>query len=112
MAAVAVQDELDVGVAREWKPSAADSREAIRVAIMRAASDERGLVHAATVRKHLPAWVQPQLVGAVTSELIRTGYLRPTGRLRRSEQNGPSGNRGKRLEVRRLIKPIPPAAVQ
>lgn len=109
----AVQDALDIPVdapAEETGPTQAASREAIRVAIMRAASEHGGLVHASGVRQHLPEWVHPQLVGAVTSELIRAGYLAPQGTFRRSEQSA-SGNRAKRLEVRRLTKPIPRAAV-
>lgn len=107
---VAVQDELDV-VASDWRPSRVDSREAVRAAIMRAASDERGLVHIATVRRHLPAWVNPSQIGATICVLVRRGYLKPTHRYRDNGQTK-SRNRTKRAEVRRLVRPIPPEAVK
>lgn len=109
MTAVAVQDELDV-VAADWRPSRVESREAVRAAIMRAASDERGLVHIARVRQYLPPWVASEQIGAVMCSLVRQGFLRPTGRYRENGQTK-SRNRTKRAEVRRLVRPIPPSAV-
>lgn len=105
----AVQDELDI-VAADWRPSRVESREAIRKAVMRAAAEHRGLVHAATVREHLPAWVNPQQIGAVMCAWVRQGYLRPTGRYRANGQTA-SRNRTKASEVRRLVKPIPPESL-
>lgn len=104
------QDELDV-VAIDWRPSRVESREAIRLAIMRAASEHRQLVHAGTIREHLPSWVNPQQIGATVCALVRTGYLVPTGRLTRSG-TPTSRNRAKASEIRRLVKAIPPEAVR
>jgi len=103
-------DEIDA-VAHDWRPSRVESREAIRLAILRAAGDEGGLVHAATVRKHLPAWVNPQQVGATVCALVRAGYLIPTGHYRPNGQEQ-SRNRTKASPVRRLVRFIPPEAVR
>ncbi len=105
-----VQDELDV-VATDWRPSRVMSREAIRIAIMRAAGQHDGLVHAASIREYLPTWCNPQQIGAVVCALVRMGYLTPTGTFR---PNGGehSRNRTKRSEVRRLTRPIPPEALR
>lgn len=48
MSAAALFDEIDA-VATDWRPSRVESREAVRVAIMRAANEHGGLVHAADV---------------------------------------------------------------
>ncbi len=104
-----VQDELDL-LATAWHPTATESREAIRRAVMAAASEHRGLVHASTVREHLPPWVRPSQVGAVMCALVRRGYLTPTGRFRPNGGES-SRNRTKPSEVRRLVKPIPPEAL-
>lgn len=106
----AVQDTLDV-VVEDWRPSRVESREAIRKAVMRAAGDHRGLVHAATVRENLPPWVAPAQVGACICAWVRLGYLVGTGR-RRPNGLAASRNRTKSSEVRRLIKPIPPEALR
>jgi hypothetical protein len=108
-----VQSELDVldVVATDWLPTRAASRQAVRVAIMRAAAEHRGLVHAGTMREHLPPWVDPHQIGATVCALVRKGYLKPTGRLTRSG-DPKSRNRAKASEVRRLVKPIPPEAVK
>lgn len=105
------QDVLDV-VATDWRPSRVQSREAVRVAIMRAATDHGGLVHAADVRTHLPSWVNPAQIGAVTCRLVRAGFLTPTGKYRPNGKGGDARNITKRSEVRRLVKPIPPEAVR
>lgn len=99
-------DELDV-VARDWRPSRVESREAIRQAVMRAAADHRGLVHIADVRPLLPSWRNPAQIGAVLCAWVRQGYLTPTGRYR-PNGDGASRNRSKPAEVRRLARPIPP----
>lgn len=103
-----VQDTLDVldAVASDWRPSRVEARRAIREAIHRAAQDNRGLVHIAQVRPHLPEWIDPHQVGALLSALTRKGYLIPTGRYR---PNGDpkSGNAAKPAEVRRLSRYIP-----
>ncbi len=109
MSTAALFDEIDA-VATDWRPSRVESREAVRVAIMRAANEHRGLVHAADVRELLPPWVNPSQVGAVTCRLVRAGYLVRTGRFRPNGQEA-SRNRTKRSEVRRLARPIPEEAV-
>ena len=101
-------DILDA-VVTDWRPSRVESREAIRKAVMRAAADHRGQVHAATVRENLPSWVSPFQVGACICAWVRQGYLIPTGRIRPNGQ-AHSNNRTKLSEVRRLVKPIPPEA--
>ena len=105
----AVQDELDL-LATAWFPTAQESREAIRRAVMAAAAEHRGLVHAATVREHLPSWVNPSQIGAQMCAWVRQGYLTPTGRYRPNGGES-SRNRTKPSEVRRLVKPIPPGAL-
>lgn len=109
MTAAAV-DEIDI-VAQDWRPTRVESREAIRVAIMRTAADHNGRVHIIGIRQHLPAWTTPAQIGAVVCLLVRHGYLVPTGRTR---PNGDlkARNRTKRSEVRKLVRPIPPEAVQ
>lgn len=102
----AVQDELDA-VFTDWRPSRVESREAIRKAVMRAASEHRGLVHVADVRPLLPSWVVPEQIGACLCGWVRLGYLRPTGRYR-PNGDSTSRNRTKPAELRRLVKPIPP----
>lgn len=109
-----VQDTFDAvlgAVVTDWRPSRVESREAIRRAIMRAAAEHHGLVHIAQVRPLLPPWCAPAQVGAVICQLVRSGYLCPTGRYR---PNGGdvSRNRAKRAEVRQLVRPIPPEAVR
>lgn len=107
----AIQDSLDdvVGaVLSDWRPSRRDSREAIRVAVMRAAEERHGLVHVAGVRRHLPPWCDPATLGAAMNRLVRRGYLVPTGR--HEPNGGGSRNASKPAPVRRLVKPIPPDA--
>ena len=103
----ATQDTLDFVAA---DPTQAESREAIRRAVIRAAAEHRGLVHAAGVREFLPAGVNPSQVGATICALVRLGYLVPTGRFRPNGGTA-AGNRSKMSEVRRLIRLIPPSAV-
>jgi len=102
----AVQDELDV-IVTAWVPSQRDSRRAVVRAVMADASAHRGLVHASTMREHLPPWMSPHVPGAVVCALVRMGYLTPTGRYRPNGQEE-SRNRAKPSEVRRLVKAIPP----
>jgi hypothetical protein len=106
----AVQDVLDV-VVEDHRPSRVDTREAIRLAVLKAAADRRGLVHIAAVRRHLPSWVSVEQIGAVTNRLVRRGYLIPTGRY---EPNGDrhARNASKPAAVRRLVRPIPPEALR
>lgn len=105
MTAAAVQDELDATFA-DWRPSRVESREAIRKAVMRAASEHRGLVHIADVRPLLPAYTVPEQIGASLCAWVRQGLLLPTGRYRPS--GGSARNGAKLAEVRRLVRPIPP----
>ena len=104
MTRTGTQDVLDV-VAADWRPSRVESRRAIVAAINATASAHHGLVHAATIREHLPSWVHPSQVGAVVCALVRTGHLTPTGRYRPNNDTA-SRNRAKPSEVRRLTKPI------
>lgn len=103
------QDTLDIldAIVTDWRPSRRDSREALRVAVMRTAGEHAGLVHIADVRPLLPSWVNPPTVGSYLSALVRRGFLLPTGRYRPSG-GVESGNGSKPSEVRRLVKPIPP----
>jgi hypothetical protein len=101
----AIQDVLDV-VALDWRPTRVESRRAIVRAINEAARTHRGLVHASTVREHLPEWVAPAQVGAVICAAVRQGFLRPTGRYRPNGGES-SRNRTKASEVRRLVRPLP-----
>ncbi len=104
-------DDVMHAVITDWRPSRVESREAIRVAVMAAASERGGLVHIAAVRRHLPSWVVPAQIGAVMNRLVRRGFLVETGRL---EPNGDDSSRNgsKPSPVRRLMHPIPPEAVQ
>ena len=106
----AVQDVLDI-VVTDHRLSRVDTREAIRKAILAAAADRHGLVHITGIRRHLPSWVSVAQIGAVTTRLVRRGYLVPTGR---TEPNGDrhARNGTKRAEVRRLVRPIPPEALR
>lgn len=106
MTAQPMFDEIDA-VVRDWRPSRVESREAIRLAVLRAAEQHKGLVHIADVREHLPAWTNPNQVGAYLCALVRTGHLTPTGRYRPNGDES-SRNRTKPAEVRRLVRPIPP----
>ena len=105
-----IDDFLEI-VATDWRPSRVESREAIRKAVLAAASERHGLVHIAAVRRHLPPWVVPAQIGAVMNRLVRRGFLVETGRW---EPNGDdtSRNGSKPSPVRRLTGVIPPEAVQ
>ncbi len=98
-----MSDVIDA-VARDWRPSRAESRHAIRNAIALAAQAENGLVHAATVRRYLPSWVDSASIGAVVCTLVRQGALVGTGEFRAN--GGGSRNRTKPSEVRRLVAPL------
>jgi len=107
-----IQDSLDdvvEAILTDWRPTRRESREAIRVAVMRAASDRHGLVHIAGVRRHLPPWVDPATTGAAINRLVRRGYLVPVGKY--EPNGGGSRNASKPSPVRRLTKPIPPDAL-
>lgn len=108
----AIQDEIDATV-HDWRPSRVDSREAIRVAIMRTAADHHGRVHIVGIRQYLPSWVVPAQIGAVVCALVRLGYLTPTGRFRpNADTSTDARNRTKRAEVRKLVRPIPPEVLR
>lgn len=102
-----VQDELDA-MLTDWRPNSVNTRALVRAAVMRCAAEHKGLVHASWIRDFLPVYANPQQVGATICALVRQGFLRPTGRYL---PNGgtQSRNATKRAEVRRLVKPIPPA---
>lgn len=108
----ATQDTLDVvvdAVLADHRPSRRDSRAAIRDAVIAAAQDRDGLVHIAGVRRHLPAWVDPASIGAAMNRLVRRGHLVPVGKY--EPNGGGSRNASKPSPVRRLVKPIPPDAL-
>lgn len=90
-------------------PSRRDDRQAVRRAVMLAAAEHRGLVHASWVRPHLPVDVEPHVIGAVIGALHRSGHLAPTTQ-RPLPNGGPSGNATKLSRVSRLVKPIDQAA--
>lgn len=105
-----VQDTLDTrldAVVRDWRPSRVEAREAIRRAVMRAASEHHGLVHVADFRPYLPPWISQPQVGSYIAALVRAGFLKPTNRYR---PNGgiDAGNGSKPAQVRRLVRAIPP----
>lgn len=104
----AIQPFLD-GLATDPTPRAVDAREQIRLAVMAAAADRRGLVHIAAVRRHLPQSVAPRYLGASMNRLVRRGFLVPTSRY---EPNGDahSRNASKPAPVYRLKDAIPPDA--
>ncbi len=106
-----VQDGFEAveAVAADWRPSRVESREAIRVAVMKAAAEHKGLVHIAQVRRHLPPWIATEQLGAFTNRLVRRGYLIPTGHYRpNGDRSRRARNSSKPAPVRRLTKPIPP----
>lgn len=108
-ASTATQGSFDIveQVAKDWRPSRVESREAIRKAILATAAEHDELVHIAWMRKHLPSWLAVEQLGAFTNRLVRRGYLVPNGHYL---PNGDvrSRNASKRSAVRRLVKPIPP----
>ena len=100
----AVQDVLE-GIASDPTPRAVNDRAAVAKAITEAAADRRGLVHAAGIRRHLPASVAPRYVGVVVNTLRLRGVLVATPR---HEPNGGSASRNasKLSPVWRLTRPI------
>lgn len=108
----AVQGDLDgvAAAAADWRPGARDDRQAVRLAVIRAAEQHDGLVHITHVREHLPAWVTPHMVGATILTLAHLGYLEDTGKW--WPNGGPSGNAAKPAKVRRLAHPIPVEALE
>lgn len=99
-------------VATDWRPSRVESREAVRKAVMAAAREHGGRVHAATVREHLPTWVASAQIGAVILRLVRRGYLVETGKYAPNGKRGKARNAAKQSRIRRLVRPIPPEGVQ
>jgi hypothetical protein len=103
------QPELDVltGMASDPSPRAVDDRAEIARAITTAASERRGLVTAFTIRRHIPATVNPAYVGSTVNRLARRGVLVATGR---HERNGNAGARNatKLSPLWRLARPITP----
>lgn len=84
----AVLDHL----AHDPSPTKADHLAAIRRAVLAAAEANGGIVTAATIRPHLPEWVDKHRIGAVISALVRAQALIDTGRVARS---GDSRNRNR-----------------
>ena len=109
----AIQDQFTVveAVADDWRPTRVESREAIRLAVLKAAEDGAGYVHIADVRGHLPPWLAPAQMGAVMHRLTARGYLEDTG-MTSANGDARSRNATKPMPVRRLTKYIPPDAVQ
>lgn len=85
-------------IAGEPAPAGHLQNEAVKRAVVAAADENGGEVTAATVRPHVPAWVEPHRVGAVISALVKSGALIDTGRVQRSGQ-AKNRNRTKRLPV-------------
>ena len=92
-------------------PNADATREAVRVAVTRVARENGGLVHIAQMRPLLPASAQRPQIGAVMNRLARRGYLVATGHYR-PNGDAASRNQSKPSPVWRLMRPIPPEAVQ
>ena len=108
-----VQDSFDdvmAALGSAWPPIERDSRQAVRLAVMRAAASGHGLFTAATVRRYLPAWVAPAQVGSTFNALRSRGYAVNTGRYRAN--GGASRNAAKPSPLWKLLRPIPPEAVQ
>lgn len=82
-------------------PRYARDREEVVAAIVRAADTNHGLVSNNEVRRLLPAWVKPQVVGAVFAALTKRGALKVEG-LNLSDDRV-SGNGGRHQPFRRLI---------
>ena len=111
----ATQDAFDDvlgAVVTDWRPSRVESREAIRRAILAAASDHGGRVSAAWVRQHLPPWVATEQIGALFLRLVRSGHLVHTGRTEANGKAGKARNAAKRSPVYRLARVPSPADVQ
>jgi hypothetical protein len=100
------QDVL-AGMATDPSPRAVNDRAEIAKAIAAAATERHGLVHAASIRRHLPSSVAPRYVGVVVNTLRCRGVLVSTSRY---EPNGDArnGNATKRSPVWRLKRPITP----
>ncbi len=91
-------------VASDWPPSKVEGGRVIRRAISACAARHGGKVHIAWFRDELPGWIDPHLIGAVTSALHSTGHLVSAGEY--LPNGGPSGNAAKPALVRLLVKPI------
>lgn len=103
------QDTATDLIASEWTRE--DHRRAIRQAVLDAAAANGGRVHIAAVRRFLPAWVAPSMIGACVNRLARRGYLAATGTYR-PNGDAKARNATKRSPVWRLVRPIPPEALQ
>jgi len=103
----AVQDTFEAvlaAVATDWRPSRVESREAVRQAVMAAAREHGGRVTAATIRPHLPTWVNPASIGAAINAYRLAGWLIRTGW---APNGGPSRNAAKQSPVYRVTGAIP-----
>lgn len=82
-------------------PRYARDREEVVAAIVKAADANHGLVSNNEVRRLIPAWVKPQVVGAVIAALTKRGVLKFEGLNINDDRD--SGNRGKHQPYRRLV---------
>jgi hypothetical protein len=103
------QPELDVlaGMASDPRPSAVDDRAEIARAITRAAAEHRNLVTAFTIRRYVPATVNPAYIGSTVNRLARRGVLVATGKYRRNGNAG-ARNATKLSPLWRLERAIEP----
>lgn len=82
-------------------PRYARDREEIVAAIVKAADANHGIVSNNEVRRLVPAWVKPQVVGAVIAALTKKGALEFAGLNLNDDRE--SGNGGKHQPYRRLV---------
>lgn len=111
----AIQEQFAVveAVSDDWRPTRVESREAIRLAVLKAAEDRHGLVHITGIRRHLPPWVTPAQIGPAINRLVRRGFLVNVGKYEpNADPSIHARNGAKPAPVRRLTKYIPPDAVQ
>lgn len=91
--------ELLEGLAGD--PRYARDREEVVAAIVKVADANHGIVSNNEVRRLLPAWVKPQVVGSVISALTKKGALEVAGLNISDDRN--SGNSGRWQPYRRLV---------